>query len=165
MISARCLHREMAGSFHRSLPTTPHFEICQMKQGNFSLLFTTGKNLKCQTPGQKKSPLTYYYNRQGTKWPGAEPGNKKSSKSVSDILLHVPLMGEEYSTFVNIIKLMGWIIGVCSEIAQYYENNIFIYLRAHAFYDRISKKNGGIDYEYTVKMAFRGRPLFKIVSG
>ena len=50
MISARCLQREMAGSFPRSLPTTPHFEICQMKQGFFSLLSTTDK-----TPDNKKA--------------------------------------------------------------------------------------------------------------
>ena len=34
-------------------------------------------------PGQKNSLLAYYYNRQGAKWPGAEPDNKKSSKSFS----------------------------------------------------------------------------------
>ena len=72
-------------------------------------------------------------------------------------------MGEEYSAFVNIIKLMSWIIGVCFKIAHFIIK--IIYLRAHAFYDRMSKKNGGIAYEYTIKMAFRGRPLFKIVSG
>ena len=32
---------------------------------------------KCQTPGQKNSLLAYYYNRQGAKWPGAEPDNSK----------------------------------------------------------------------------------------
>ena len=31
-------------------------------------------------PGGKISPLIYYYNRQGAKWPGARTGNKKSSK-------------------------------------------------------------------------------------
>ncbi|ERH33246.1 hypothetical protein HMPREF1980_00003 [Actinomyces sp. oral taxon 172 str. F0311] len=46
----------------------------------FSLPSTTGKCSKCQTPGQKNSLLAYYYNRQGAKWPGAEPDNKKSSK-------------------------------------------------------------------------------------
>ena len=39
----------------------------------FSLPSTTGKCSKCQTPGQKNSLLAYYYNRQGAKWPGAEP--------------------------------------------------------------------------------------------
>src|SRR5699024_8671791 len=34
-------------------------------------------------PGGKISPLIYYYNRQGAKWPGARTGNKKSSKSFS----------------------------------------------------------------------------------
>ena len=53
----------------------------------FFLLSTTDKNQKCQTPGQKNFPLTYYYNLNRAKWPGAEPGNKKSSKSFSDLLL------------------------------------------------------------------------------
>ena len=40
-----------------------------------------------QTPGQKNFPFTYYYNPNRAKWPGTEPGNKKSSKSFSDLLL------------------------------------------------------------------------------
>ena len=32
-----------------------------------------------KTPGQKNFPLTYYYNLNRAKWPGAEPGNKKSN--------------------------------------------------------------------------------------
>ena len=32
-------------------------------------------------PEQKNFPLTYYYNLNRAKWPGTEPGNKKSSKS------------------------------------------------------------------------------------
>ena len=51
------------------------------------MLLTTDKNPKCQTPGQKNFPLTYYYNLNRAKWPGTEPGNKKSSKSFSDLLL------------------------------------------------------------------------------
>ncbi|WP_262432150.1 MULTISPECIES: hypothetical protein [Oscillospiraceae] len=51
------------------------------------MLLTTDKNQKCQTPGQKSFPLTYYYNLNRAKWPEAEPGNKKSSKSFSDLLL------------------------------------------------------------------------------
>ena len=49
----------------------------------FSLPSTTGKCSKCQTSGRKNSLLAYYYNRQVAKWPGAEPDNKKSSKSFS----------------------------------------------------------------------------------
>ena len=35
----------------------------------------------------KNFSLTHYYNRQGAKWPGSQTGNKKSSKSFSDLLL------------------------------------------------------------------------------
>jgi len=48
---------------------------------------TTGKCSKCQTPGQKNSLLAYYYNRQGAKWPGAEPDNKKAVNLFQDLLL------------------------------------------------------------------------------
>ena len=73
--------------FSLSLPTPPRFEICQTKRLIFSLLLTTDKNQKCQTPGQKNFSLTYYYNLNRAKWLGTEPGNKKSSKSFSDLLL------------------------------------------------------------------------------
>ena len=33
------------------------------------------------------SSLTYYYNRQGAKWPGAEPDNKKAVNLLQDLLL------------------------------------------------------------------------------
>ena len=36
---------------------------------------------------QKKSALTYYYNRQGAKWPGAGPDNKKAVNLFQDLLL------------------------------------------------------------------------------
>ena len=48
-------------------------------------------------PGGKISPLIYYYNRQGAKWPGARTGNKKSSKSFSDLLLSLVAGGGWYS--------------------------------------------------------------------
>ncbi|MCG4751530.1 hypothetical protein L0N02_10110 [Blautia faecis] len=51
------------------------------------MLLTTDKNQKCQTPGQKNIPFTYYYNPNRAKWPGTEPDNKKNSKSFSDSLL------------------------------------------------------------------------------
>ena len=37
--------------------------------------------------GAKNFPLTYYYNPNRAKWPETELGNKKSSKSFSDLLL------------------------------------------------------------------------------
>ena len=37
--------------------------------------------------GQKNFSLTYYYNLNRAKWLGTEPDNKKSSKSISDLLL------------------------------------------------------------------------------
>ena len=58
------------------------------RNGQFSLCFllqTKIKNAKRQS--RKVSPLTYYYNLNRAKWPGMEPGNKKSSKSFSDLLL------------------------------------------------------------------------------
>lgn len=62
------------------------------------------------------------------------------------------------ASILNIIKLIGWMIVVPSEIAHFIIR--IIYLRAHTFYDRMSNKNGGIDYEYIAKMAFSGGPLF-----
>ena len=99
MISARCLQREMAGSFPRSLPTTPNFEICQMKQGFFSLLSTTDKTPKMPNTNAKNSALTYYYNRQGAKWPGAGPDNKKAVNLFQDLLLLMTVDGWPVFTF------------------------------------------------------------------
>ena len=104
MISARCLQREMAGSFPRSLPTTPHFEICQMKQGFFSLLSTTDKTPKMPNTNAKKSALTYYYNRQGAKWPGAWPDNKKAVNLFQDLLLSMTADGWPVFTFDRFLK-------------------------------------------------------------
>ena len=68
----------------------------------FSLPSTTGKCSKCQTPGQKNSLLAYYYNRQGAKWPGAEPDNKKSSKSFSRLTAFAGRVGGGwYSVFMT----------------------------------------------------------------
>ena len=50
-------------------------------------------------PGGKISPLIYYYNRQGAKWPGARTGNKKSSKSFSDLLLSLAADGRLVFSF------------------------------------------------------------------
>ena len=82
-----------------SLPTPPHFEICQTKRLIFSLLPTTDKNQKCQTPGKKNFSFTYYYNLNRAKWPETEPGNKKSSKSFSDLLLSLAAGGRLVFSF------------------------------------------------------------------
>ena len=65
----------------------------------FALFSTTDKNQKCQTPGQKNFPFTYYYNPNRAKWPGTEPGNKKSSKSFSDLLLSLAAGGRLVFSF------------------------------------------------------------------
>ena len=72
----------------------------------FSLLLTTDKNPKCQTPGQKNFPLTYYYNPNRAKWPETEPGNKKSSKSFSDLLLSLAAGGGWYSVLKVRVRLV-----------------------------------------------------------
>ena len=36
---------------------------------------------------QKNPPLTYYYNQQGSKWPGEEHNNKKAVNLFQDLLL------------------------------------------------------------------------------
>ena len=41
----------------------------------------------------KNFSLTYYYNPNRAKWPEMEPGNKKSSKSFSDLLLSLAAGG------------------------------------------------------------------------
>ncbi|WP_419573942.1 hypothetical protein [Ruminococcus sp.] len=62
-------------------------------------LFASYYGQKSEMPnaGAKNFPLTYYYNPNRAKWPETELGNKKSSKSFSDLLLHVPLWGSGYS--------------------------------------------------------------------
>ncbi|MSB30976.1 hypothetical protein [Ligilactobacillus ruminis] len=80
---ARCLQREMAGSFPRSLPTTPHFEICQMKQGFFSLLSTTDKTPKMPNTNAKKIRPHLLLQSAGGKMAGSGARQQKSSKSFS----------------------------------------------------------------------------------
>ncbi len=67
--------------------------VCELKCEKF--LTRPFENAKY--PGGKISPLIYYYNRQGAKWPGARTGNKKSSKSFSDLLLSLVAGGGWYS--------------------------------------------------------------------
>ncbi|WP_243277202.1 hypothetical protein [Fusicatenibacter saccharivorans] len=57
------------------------------RNGKFSLCFLLRAKSKMPNAGAKNFPLTYYYNPNRAKWPGTEPGNKKSSKSFSDLLL------------------------------------------------------------------------------
>ena len=110
--------------FFLSLPTTPRFEICQTGRAIFSLLPTTDKNPKCQTPGQKNCPFTYYYNLNRAKWPGTEPGNKKSSKSFSDLLLSLAAGDGWYSVLkvwadwldnLGFVYLTNWKLPSCNQ--------------------------------------------------
>ena len=53
---------------------------------------------------QKNSSLTYYYNRQGAKWPGAEPDNKKAVNLFQDLLLSLAALvaaGIQFSWLVR----------------------------------------------------------------
>ena len=87
VIRATGFWQPVGREFFLSLPTTPVYPSWTGKLEFFALFSTTDKNQKCQTPGQKNFPFTYYYNPNRAKWPGTEPGNKKSSKSFSDLLL------------------------------------------------------------------------------
>lgn len=87
--------------FFLSLPTPPRFEICQTKRLIFSLLLTTDKNQKCQTPGQKNFPFTYYYNPNRAKWPGTEPGNKKAANLFQTYCFHWPRRWRLVFSFEN----------------------------------------------------------------
>ena len=69
---------------------SPHHRVLKFakRNGQFSLCFLLRTKIKnAKRWGRKISPLTYYYNLNRAKWPGTEPGNKKSSKSFSDLLL------------------------------------------------------------------------------
>ena len=71
------------------------FRFCNTGKGilatggaeNFSFHSLHHCVLKSAKHQGKNFPLTHYYNRQGAKWPGSQTGNKKSSKSFSDLLL------------------------------------------------------------------------------
>ena len=56
-------------------------------QKSCPLLSTTGKTSKMPNTNAEKFLLTYYYNRQGAKWLGAELGNKKAVNLLQDLLL------------------------------------------------------------------------------
>ena len=51
------------------------------------MISTTGKTPKMPNTNAEKIPLTYYYNRQGAQWPGAEPDNQKAVNLFQDLLL------------------------------------------------------------------------------
>lgn len=104
MISARCLQREMAGSFPRSLPTTPNFEICQMKQGFFSLLSTTDKTPKMPNTNAKKFRPHLLLQSAGAKWPGAWPDNKKAVNLFQDLLFSMTADGWPIFTSDRLFK-------------------------------------------------------------
>ena len=71
----------------------------------FSLLLNTDKNQKCQTPGQKNFPLTYYYNLNRAKWPETEPGNKKAANLFQTYCFRWPPMGGGYSVLKVQVRL------------------------------------------------------------
>ena len=87
--------------FFLSLSTPPRFEICQTKREIFSLLLTTDKNQKCQTPEQKNFPLTYYYNLNRAKWPEMEPDNKKAANLFQTYCFHWPRRWRLVFSFEN----------------------------------------------------------------
>ena len=62
-----------------SLPTTPAYSSWTGKLEFFRFVLYYGEKSKIPNAGAKNFPLTYYYNRQGAKWPGMEPGNKKAA--------------------------------------------------------------------------------------
>ena len=64
-----------------------HIPVGRENWNFFGFVLYYGEKSKIPNAGAKNFPLTYYYNRQGAKWPGMEPGQQKSSKSFSDLLL------------------------------------------------------------------------------
>ena len=52
----------------------------------------------------EKSPLTYYYNRQGSKWPAAEPDNKKAVNLLQDLLLSLAALAAAGIQFLWLIR-------------------------------------------------------------
>ena len=55
----------------------------------------------------EKSPLTYYYNRQGSKWPGDEPDNKKAVNLFQDLLLS---LAAPVTAGIQFLWLLWWIV-------------------------------------------------------
>ena len=53
---------------------------------------------------QKNSALTYYYNRQGAKWPGAWPDNKKAVNLFQDLLFSMTADGWPIFTSDRLFK-------------------------------------------------------------
>ena len=63
-------------SFH-----SPHHRVLKFakRNGKFSLCFLLRTKIRNAKRRGKKFSLTYYYNLNRAKWPGAEPGNKKAA--------------------------------------------------------------------------------------
>ena len=80
---------------------------------NFSFHSLHHRVLKFAKHQGKNFPLTHYYNRQGAKWPGSQTGNKKSSKSFSDLLLLLVAGGGWYLVLKVRVRLAQQ-IRICS---------------------------------------------------
>ena len=77
------LQRAFLPAFAKMTPDAVVSTRCWQK--SCPLLSTTGKTSKM--PNTNAAPLTYYYNRQGSKWLEAEPDNKKAVNLFQDLLL------------------------------------------------------------------------------
>lgn len=55
----------------------------------------------------EKSPLTYYYNQQGSKWPGEEQNNKKAVNLFQDLLLSLVAL---VAAGIQFLWLVRWIV-------------------------------------------------------
>ena len=52
----------------------------------------------------EKFPLTYYYNQQGSKWPGEEQDNKKAVNLFQDLLLSLTALVAAGIQFLWIVR-------------------------------------------------------------
>ena len=84
-------------SFH-----SPHHRVLKFAKqgGQFSLCFLLRTKIKTA----KRRGRNYYYNPNRAKWPGTEPGNKKSSKSFSDLLLSLAAGGRLVFSFESSVQ-------------------------------------------------------------
>ena len=63
---------------------------------NFSFHSLHHRVLKFAKRQGKKFPFTYYYTRQGAKWPGNQTGRKKAANLFQDLLLSLVVGGGRY---------------------------------------------------------------------